>query len=256
MNCKICNHKSSILFTKKVLHKYNVNYYSCSQCQFIQTDRPFWLNEAYLNAINISDTGILHRNLNFSKTITAIILTLFDQKGKYLDYAGGYGIFTRLMRDYGFDFYWRDTYCQNLLAVGFETNIEIPYNYEFVTLLEVFEHFENPKQEIEKLFKLSKTILFSTQLVDKVDDENWWYYAPEHGQHIAFYHSNTLKYLANMYNLNYYQINGLHMITDKKISYFKLKIIKIFSNSTIFSILNRFLSSKIESDRDLLMKLH
>jgi len=35
--------------------------------------------------------------------------------GIFLDYAAGYGLFVRLMRDAGYNFRWSDLYCQNLL---------------------------------------------------------------------------------------------------------------------------------------------
>ena len=44
----------------------------------------------------------------------------FNKNVAYLDVDGGYGMLTRLMRDYGFHFYWTDPYCQNILARGFE----------------------------------------------------------------------------------------------------------------------------------------
>jgi hypothetical protein len=56
------------------------------------------------------DTGIMQRNLYLSKITAFILLLFFDCRKKFLDYAGGYGVFVRLMRDYGFDFYWYDKY--------------------------------------------------------------------------------------------------------------------------------------------------
>ena len=120
MNCKICNKKSNYIFNAKILNKYNIEYYHCPNCGFLQTEEPFWLEEAYKESINISDTGIMVRNLYLSKITTLIIYFLFDKNKKFLDYAGGYGIFVRLMRDIGFDFYWYDKYSENLLARGFE----------------------------------------------------------------------------------------------------------------------------------------
>ena len=31
-------------------------------CDFLQTEEPFWLKEAYESAIGITDTGIIKRN--------------------------------------------------------------------------------------------------------------------------------------------------------------------------------------------------
>ena len=77
---------------------------------------------------------------------------------------GGYGIFTRLMRDIGFDFYWYDPHSINLLARGFETRSK-NYKYELVTAFEVFEHFAELIKEIESMLQFSDNILFSTELL-------------------------------------------------------------------------------------------
>jgi hypothetical protein len=50
----------------------------------------------------------MQRNINLSKMVATILLLFFDFRRKFLDYAGGYGVFVRLMRDIGFDFYWYD----------------------------------------------------------------------------------------------------------------------------------------------------
>lgn len=43
MKCKICHHEVDKLFKEKVLNKYNIQYYKCPQCGFIQTEKEFWL---------------------------------------------------------------------------------------------------------------------------------------------------------------------------------------------------------------------
>jgi len=50
----------------------------------------------------------MSRNISSSKITAVILFFLFKKFGKFLDFGGGYGIFTRLMRDIGFDFYWYD----------------------------------------------------------------------------------------------------------------------------------------------------
>ncbi len=63
MNCKICNAVSTEIFEKRILNKYTSQYYQCNACDFIQTDEPIWLQEAYNNAITSLDIGLLNRNL-------------------------------------------------------------------------------------------------------------------------------------------------------------------------------------------------
>ncbi len=37
-----------------------------------------------------------------------------------MDFGAGHGVFVRMMRDKGFDFFWNDIYCKNLYAKDFE----------------------------------------------------------------------------------------------------------------------------------------
>lgn len=120
MTCKICNQQTKTLFRAKIMNKYEISYFYCEYCGFLQTEEPYWLNKAYSESINISDIGYLQRNIHLAQKITILLSLFFDKNGKFLDYAGGYGVFVRLMRDIGFDFYWDDKYTPNLFAKGFE----------------------------------------------------------------------------------------------------------------------------------------
>src|SRR5574343_1414793 len=120
MRCKICNNNSEIVFKHKVLSKYDVSYFRCTNCGFIQTEEPYWLQEAYNNALNIDDTGLIKRNEVFRRKISVLLFFLFKRERSFIDYGGGYGIFTRMMRDLGFDYYWIDKYANNVCARGFE----------------------------------------------------------------------------------------------------------------------------------------
>jgi 2-polyprenyl-3-methyl-5-hydroxy-6-metoxy-1,4-benzoquinol methylase len=227
MICKICNSKSDELFSSKVLHKFVVQYYKCKSCGFVQTEKPYWLDEAYSSAITAQDIGLIYRNNYYTPIISLIIKLFCSKKESFLDYGGGYGIFVRLMRDRGFNFYRYDTYCKNMFAVGFDDNGSS--NYELITAFEVFEHLVDPMTEIENMLKKSKNIFFSTELQPKgfSNEKDWWYVMPETGQHISLYTMDTLKFIAKKHNLNLYS-NGsaFHLITEKKIPalFFKLAI--------------------------------
>ena len=97
------------------------------------------------------------------------------------------------MRDEGFPFLRSDLYCENIFARGFDLSDRDPDfqdSFVLLTAFELFEHFEHPKCQIEKMFGLSDTILFSTELQpdrELTSADDWWYFVPETGQHIAFY---------------------------------------------------------------------
>lgn len=247
MTCKICNQATKQIFKAKILNKYEINYFYCEHCGFLQTEEPYWLDEAYSESINVSDTEYMQRNLMLSEKLTILLALFFDKKAKFLDYAGGYGVFVRMMRDIGFDFYWDDKYTTNLFARGFEyNNLD---KYEAVTTFESFEHFVNPMFEIENLLKVSKNIIFSTELLPNniPKPEDWWYYGLDHGQHISFYSIRTLEFIAKKYNLNYINLSSLHLLTDKKFSNFQLKILK-FTKFGLHKILQKLIKTKTWND--------
>ena len=200
-----------------ILNKYTVEYLKCPYCGFVQTETPYWLEEAYKSPINYTDTGIMIRNQRFSRVVTSLLIMIFNKRVKCLDYAGGYGLFTRIMRDIGFDFYWDDPYTENLTAKGFE-KVE-GTKYDVVTTFESFEHFENPLMEAQKIRQYSDTIIFSTQLVPNPMPKptDWWYYGLEHGQHVALYSKKSFEVMANKLRLKYYNIDNLHLFTNRRI---------------------------------------
>lgn len=225
--CKICNTDTKQKFTAKILRKYDVQYYECPNCGFVQTEKPYWLEEAYQNPINVSDTGIVLRNQRLTRIVTSLIILLFDRKEKFLDYAGGFGLFTRMMRDTGFDFYWTDPYTKNELARGFE--MKLGRKYAVVTSFEAFEHFENPTDELKKILEISDNIIISTELIPspipKVTD--WWYYGTEHGQHIALYTKKSFVAMCKPLGLHYYSIDNIQILTKNPITFFSAQFLRI-----------------------------
>jgi len=246
MECKICKSSSVVLvFKKRVLGKYDVSYFRCNECEFIFTEQPYWLKEAYSNAITSLDIGLLGRNIYLFQIVKSMIIFFFNSKAKFLDYAGGYGVFTRLMRDAGFNYYREDVYCENLFAKGFDiTDVAETRNYELITAFELFEHLENPINDLEKPLLLSDNLLFSTELIPKNKSglETWWYFTPETGQHISFYSVKSLNELAKRLNMHFYT-NGvnIHLFTKKKINN---RLFKILSKQRISRLLGLFLRKK------------
>jgi len=73
MKCKICNSESKHVFDAKVLNKYSIKYYHCAKCGFLQTEDPYWLEEAYEDSIAKADTGIMVRNISLSRKTATIL---------------------------------------------------------------------------------------------------------------------------------------------------------------------------------------
>ena len=235
MKCRLCKYQTNKLFSSLIMDRDEIDYFICPNCDLLQTEEPYWLEEAYKRPINDNDTGLLSRNIQFAEKLKTIIYFLFNKEGSFLDYAGGYGVFTRLMRDKGFDFYWNDPFTENLFSAGFEYRPEIG-QVELITSFESFEHFVNPVEEIGKIRDISGNIFFSTNVYPEPipGPKKWWYYGLEHGQHVAFYSKRTMNYIADHFKLNFLSCSKyLHLLTEKKISkrYFEF----LFKNSKYFS---------------------
>lgn len=221
MTCKICSSPSSQYLVAEVLGKYQVAYYKCTACQFIQTEEPYWLEEAYSSAITKLDLGLVMRNELMTPVVKAVINKWSNPNGKFVDYGGGYGMLVRMMRDRGYDYYRQDTYCANLYAESFDIADLPPFKADLLSAFEVFEHLVDPASELEKMLALSDSVLFSTmvQTSDNVTPETWWYFTPETGQHIALYSRASLEALAKRFKLNYcWNEQDIHLFTRKPIS--------------------------------------
>lgn len=244
--CIVCKNLRYVLSTHTILSKYKIKYFKCENCGVIQTEEPYWLNEAYTDVIANADTGLLSRNLLLRNITATTIINLFSKDFKYLDYAGGYGVLTRLMRDIGFDYYWYDPLSVNLFSRHFEH--KKGNKYELVTAFEFLEHIQNPVEELSNIFTKHdcKAILFSTTLYKDPVDKDWWYFAYETGQHISFYNKKTLQYIANKLGCYLYtNSRNIHLISKIKVNpilfwiatnlwFLEFPIIKYFIKSRTF----------------------
>ena len=220
MKCKICESISFKFAEAHILNKkYKIDYFQCQNCNFIQTEYPYWLSEAYSQAIARSDEGLIFRNLMLSQITKNIIDRIFNPEEKFLDFGGGYGLFVRLMRDIKYKFDWQDKYCENLFAQNFTATPN--KKYELVTAFELLEHLVNPISDIREILNYSQNILFSTEILppNNPKPNQWWYYATDEGQHISIYTVKSLQIIAQKFHLNFYtNYSSLHLLTEKKIS--------------------------------------
>jgi 2-polyprenyl-3-methyl-5-hydroxy-6-metoxy-1,4-benzoquinol methylase len=251
--CRVCGSEATPKFKGRILNKHDVDYSHCGNCGFLQTEEPYWLDEAYQEAINASDTGVMARCLEMSEVSASIIHTFFERRGRFLDYGGGYGILTRLMRDRGFDFYWYDPFSQNLVARGFE--YKEGERVEMVTSFETFEHFVHPMEDIEKMLRSSNNLLFSTLLLPEPIPEpgKWWYYGLDHGQHISFYAPKTLRYIADKFGLHVCSVGPLHLLSEREISHAKVEM-AIRLRKAILPLMGRGMKGKTVEDMNYLIE--
>jgi hypothetical protein len=241
MICKACLDTALPFGRAEVLHKYTVQYFRCPVCGFVQTEPPYWLDEAYTQAITDSDIGLVGRNIRLAGIVKVLIPVLFDSSAQFVDYGGGYGLFVRLMRDAGFDFYLSERTCPNLFAQRFDVTTAGDDHFELVTAFEVFEHLAEPLDGIGQMLQFSRNVLFTTKLLPAYNPKpgTWWYYGPEHGQHVCFYTTQSLMRISARLGLHFHSDGKtLHLLTEKRIS---SRWFRFLSDEQVAAVLGRFL---------------
>lgn len=218
--CKICGAAMDVTHQETILGKYIVSYHLCPRCEYWCTDEPTWLDEAYSDAIAATDTGLVLRNLLVERVLGAVLPQLFST-GPYVDWAGGHGLLVRMLRDAGFDFYWKDRYATNLFARGFDW----PQTPErgparLVTAIEVLEHAPNPVELLQECLAGSgaDSIFLTQDLHSGGADHNWWYLSPVTGQHVSFFSAKTLGVMADRLQMRVLSTGTFHLFTREPIS--------------------------------------
>ena len=250
--CRACGaRETKFAFVGEVLSR-RVDYYECAACGYFQTEHPYWLEEAYAKAINDSDTGIMARNLLNARIVLGTLWLLGDLRSRVVDFAGGYGVLVRLLRDYGVDALWTDRYCPNLLATGFEYDSG---RVGLVTAFEAFEHFLHPRQELSRMFEIAPSVLLSTELmgIPAPAHETWWYYGKEHGQHIGFFRVKTLQSLAAHHGKRLVTDGrAYHLVTSRPVDNTKWRLI-VRLNRLMPMLVGRRIKSRTWTDHEVMV---
>ena len=194
--CAVCSGALVPFGEGTVLGDRPVEYMRCTRCGSVVLPDPDWLDAAYADAISALDVGLLERCLQLSNVTTALLTTERLGHGRFLDFAGGYGTFTRLMRDRGYDFRHVDPFCQNVFASGFEGSLDT--QYDLVTAFEVLEHLVDPRGALAPVAATTDLLLVTTSLLPTPAPKPgaWDYYAEETGQHVLIYTASALATLA------------------------------------------------------------
>lgn len=253
--CRICRKPAASFASATLLGKHAVQYYRCGECGFVQTEKPYWLAEAYSEAITRSDIGLVGRSVSFSRIIRNLVYLFMDRDGRFLDYGAGYGLFVRMMRDFGLDFRWFDDSCENLFAKGFEGRLEeTDQHYSLVTAIEVFEHMVDPIPNVARMVRASEGLFFTTVLIPEPPPTpgSWWYYGLEHGQHVSLFSARAIAYIAREFGLHL-QSDGvfIHLMTRRPLPAGALRIVKSQALGTILNpILDRVATRRSLLNRD------
>jgi hypothetical protein len=195
--CRACETPAEPFAQARVLGHVEATYERCPRCGLVMAVRPDWLAEAYSDAIAKLDIGLLDRCQILSSVTASVLRSRRLRHGRFLDWAGGYGTLTRLMRDRGYDFVHTDPMAANIFAEGHEVP-DVSGRYDLVTAFEVLEHLPDPVLALTPVAGVTDLLLTTTHVVPDPAPQpaDWWYYTLESGQHITFYTPESLRVLA------------------------------------------------------------
>jgi len=212
-SCRLCEGDLVEQFNLTMLGKYDVAFSKCLQCHSLQTQTPYWLDEAYAgNNLSNLDTGAAQRNIHNLAACYSICRLL--NINKVIDMGGGDGLLCRMLRDYKINCFVKDKYATPTYAQGFtEQNFSTP---DMVIGFELLEHFAIPKTDLEELFGFhAKVMLLSTALYNGQKGD-WWYLVPESGQHVFFYSKQALGMIAKKYGYSLVMSGGFILFLKER----------------------------------------
>ncbi len=218
MACRLCGAESKLYGRQTVLGKYRVAYYECAGCGSLQTEEPYWLDEAYrVEGLGL-DVGACQRCVDLSLEVSACLSVLgLDPKAGYLDYGSGLGLFARLMRDRGWNFFAYDKYITPFFMDRFRGALA-ERKWTSLTAFEVFEHLVAPASEISELLRADADFLFFTTQTWRGQGLDWWYIVPQGGQHVFFYSEKALQGLAEKHGYALMELSGVKLFLHQRLA--------------------------------------
>lgn len=130
---------------------------------------------------------------------------------RHLDYGGGHGLLSELLRDAG----WNSSSYDPFVDRG--SDLATLGQFDLVTAFEVFEHVPDVRalaKTLASLLKSDAAILFTTLVSEghlapnkRID---WWYASPRNG-HISLFTRDSLYYVADREGLSFSSFSdGFH----------------------------------------------
>lgn len=191
MKCTLC---------ETYLHEMADEYYFiCSTCgAYIKDEKYLLEKKEEKERYKEHDNDVLDKRYqDFTSPITDSILALQNKEHLGLDYGSGTApVISKQLKDKGYRVKLYDPFF-------YPDKDYINHNYDYIFSCEVFEHFHDPKQEIEKLLQLLKPsghLFVMTHLYDSTIDFEHWYYRND-PTHVFIYTLKTIEFISEKYDL-------------------------------------------------------
>lgn len=191
MDCPLCENLLS--------NQIDEFFFQCDVCDAFVKKSDFYVNvqqekERYEEHNNdVNDI----RYQQFTSPITNFILKNYSSDDLGLDYGCGTGpVISEQLKKHHFQAKLFDPFF-------YPDESYLNFEYDYIFSCEVFEHFFQPKNELEKLLQILKPfgrLLIMTHQYDGIIAFSKWYYRKD-PTHVFIYTSKTFEYIASKYQL-------------------------------------------------------
>jgi 2-polyprenyl-6-hydroxyphenyl methylase/3-demethylubiquinone-9 3-methyltransferase len=188
-----------------------VTYRRCGSCGFVFTTDFDALSDAdlglaiYNDAYGLTDPDFIAVRPRYQADEVTRHLGHRRTTLRCLDYGGGAGAFAEMMREAGFDYRNHDPY--------FSDDRAPDERFDLVTAFEVIEHSRDPVATFRDAcdhVSPGGLLLFSTQLLSRGAEMDWWYIAPRNG-HVSIHTEASLMACAQRVGMRIvFLADGLH----------------------------------------------
>jgi Methyltransferase domain len=198
--CRLCGGPARHVFDHCILGRHQVPYFECTACGSIQTERPYWLEEAYaIEGVHI-DIGQAARVLQTWLRLCLLLDRIcFDRSALCIDYGSSAGLLARLMRDVGYDYRVYDRYDVGKYANYFQIDALAGLQPGLISAFEVFEHFPEPRESLGEILSLKPALVAFSTVFYEGQGRDWGYLVPCCGQHVFFYTQRAIERFADDY---------------------------------------------------------
>lgn len=191
MKCTLCD--------TELITKADKYYFICHTCGAYLKAEKYYVDSKEEKLRYKEHDNNVHdvRYQKFTSPITNSILQNHTPKQLGLDFGSGTGpVITKQLQKQGYQVHLFDPFFHPSLDY-------LNHRYHYIFSCEVFEHFHEPKQEIEKLLALllpGGRLYIMTHLYDFSIDFEHWYYRND-PTHVFIYTAQTIAYIAKKYGL-------------------------------------------------------
>ncbi|MBT4792541.1 MAG: class I SAM-dependent methyltransferase [Halobacteriovoraceae bacterium] len=199
-DCPLCLNQNAIFEFHQKLHKRD--FYRCPDCDLTFVDRS-----QLLQVVVEKSRYDLHENHIRSKgyerflrrLVDPLIANISNKDARGLDYGcGPYPMLIEIMGEEGF------TNFMGFDPIYANKNSHFNQKYDFLTLCEVIEHMNNPRQEIERIAHLLNSdalFVISTGLRTANIDLGKWHYIND-DTHINLFSLKTFHWIQEFFSFD------------------------------------------------------